>query len=83
MRTPPVGQVLVLSASAASKTARQIQWARDAGWVTIAIDCALLIDEVASSSTIERVIDEASRAFRSGNSVVLFTALGPQDPNLA
>jgi len=81
-RMQPVDQILVLSASAALKTAQQVEWAREAGWATIPIDCGQLIDDSATIASARDLIDEARRAFQSGRSVVLFTALGPQDPSL-
>ncbi len=83
LRTRPVDQILVLSASAALKTEEQIRWASDAGWATIRIDCVGLIDDSSAQDVVRRAIKEACDAYGSGRSVVLFTALGPQDRSLA
>lgn len=78
----PVDQIIVLSASAALTTADQIEWARDAGWVAIPIDCGLLIDDVSVRAETRKLIHQTRDAYLSGQNVVLFSALGPHDPNL-
>jgi len=81
--TRPVEQIIVLSASAASNTEKQIRWAEAAGWRTIAIDSAGLLDEDSMVEVTERTINEAGEAYKAAESVILFTALGPHDPSLA
>jgi len=81
-RIHPVDRIIVISASAALKTAQQIEWARDAGWATIAIDCGGLVDDSVATTTAQYLIEQAQEAFESGRSVVLYTALGPNDPTL-
>jgi len=78
----PVDQIIVLSASAALNTAEQIYWAQEQGWITIAIDCGNLLDDVSVEAETQEMIEQTRDAYLSGENVVLFTALGPKDPSL-
>jgi len=75
-----VDRLLVLSGSCSSLSAEQIAWARQAGFLTLRADTELLAgdDTNAVDALLVRVLD----ALRSGTSVVVFTAEGPDDARM-
>lgn len=75
-----VDRLLVLSGSCSSLSAEQIAWARQAGFLTLRADASLLTgeDTDALDSLQTRVLD----ALKSGTSVVVFTAEGPDDARM-
>ncbi|MFC6824950.1 four-carbon acid sugar kinase family protein [Halopelagius fulvigenes] len=78
----PVDRLLVVSGSASPVTKTQIETALAAGFTGVRIDTAALVDP-ATDDERERVRDEALSALRSGDSVVVYTALGPGDNAVA
>ena len=72
-----VDRLLVLSGSCSSLSADQIAWARQAGFLTMRADPSLLTSEDPGAlNTLEnRMLD----ALKSGTSVTVFTAEGPDD----
>jgi uncharacterized protein YgbK (DUF1537 family) len=78
----PVRQLLVMSGSAAPTTASQIEWASQQGFRLMRLATERLIDpaqaRLAAAETVERALD----SLNAGDSVVLFSALGPDDPAL-
>lgn len=72
-----VDRLLVLSGSCSSLSAEQIAWARQAGFLTLRADSSMLIDE--DSDTRQSLQTRVLDALRSGTSVVVFTAEGPDD----
>ena len=66
----PVDRLLVLSGSCSPATARQIEWAQNNGFATIHVDPA---------TDWEKTRRATEDALRGGQSVVLYTALGPND----
>ncbi len=76
---PPAEPLLVISGSASPLTARQIAAALDAGFVGVRLDTADLVDPKTANAARERAFDWALDALRSGDSVVLYTARGPDD----
>lgn len=76
---PAVDQLLVMSGSASPVTKTQIETALDAGFTGIRIDTAALVDPATASDERDRLMDEARSALHSGESVLLYTALGPND----
>jgi uncharacterized protein YgbK (DUF1537 family) len=72
-----VDRLLVLSGSCSSLSADQIAWARQAGFLTMRADLGLLTDEDpgALNALENRMLD----ALKSGTSVIVFTAEGPDD----
>lgn len=77
-----VDQLLVMSGSAASGTSEQIQWALENGFVGIRLDGAILIDSETAIMESARTIEQALSVISGGQSVILFSALGPDDPAL-
>ncbi len=74
---PPVGgsdRLLVVSGSCAPTTEQQIRWAKANGFIGIRLDITKL-----SEGQDSEAIAAATRALKQGRSVVLYSALGPQD----
>lgn len=78
----PAQQVIVMSGSAAPGTHEQILDAVDQGFIDIQLDVPALIDPAKASAQRNSIIEEALTALEAGRSVVLYTALGSQDPML-
>ena len=72
-----VDRLLVLSGSCSSLSAEQIAWARESGFLTMRADLSLLTgeDPGALNALETRMLD----ALKSGTSVIVFTAEGPDD----
>jgi uncharacterized protein YgbK (DUF1537 family) len=80
-RLAPVDRLLVLSGSCSLQSAAQIAWARDAGFLEIRLSPAMLLDpEHADLGQIERNL---LAALREGHNLVVSSASGPDDPNIA
>jgi uncharacterized protein YgbK (DUF1537 family) len=78
----PVDQIIVVSGSAAAKTAEQIRHAMDHGFEGIRLNTDLLVDPETGRDERNRVIKIALKSLREGKSVVLFSTLGSDDPIL-
>lgn len=76
----PVDQIAVMSGSASSETAAQIDWASDHGFHLISIDTERLVDPDQADDARSAAVDSALNALEAGESVVLFSARGPDDP---
>jgi 3-oxoisoapionate kinase len=76
----PVDRLVVISGSAADKTAEQVKCAIDHGFAGIRLNTDLLIDPVASKDERNRVIRLSLEFLREGKSIILFSTLGPEDP---
>jgi len=74
-----VDSVLVVSGSASPVTAEQIRWALAHGFVGMRLDVLRLLDPETSGNECRKVCAEASAALAAGQSVVLFSAMGPDD----
>lgn len=82
---PPgaVDQLIVMCGSASPTTATQIGWALKNDFQGISLNSVRLIDPTTLDAERERLIAEALRLLASGTSLVLYSALGPDDPALA
>lgn len=78
----PVDTTLVMSGSASPLTASQIQTALDNGFTGIRIQTSELIGPEGSRELV-RVTDSIVDELRADNSVVAFTARGPDDPAIS
>lgn len=79
----PVDQLLVMSGSAAASTGEQIQWALDQGFVGMKLDGPDLIDADTAEAAAARTVEQALQILGTGQSALLYSALGPDDPALA
>ena len=75
---PPLrsAKLAVASGSVSEGTAAQIDAAKAAGFKTVALDTSSLLDGEVSD------LSDATTALHQGTSVILHTALGPEDPRL-
>lgn len=74
-----VPAILVMSGSASPVTEVQIETALSAGFAGVRIQTQNLVDP-SDSSERERVTERVVQELRDGNSVVAYTARGPDDP---
>jgi len=72
---------VVVSGSCSPNTERQILWALSHGFVGIPVDADALV--AGDEATGRDLLDKALKELIRGNSVVLYTALGKKDANLA
>ena len=77
-----VEKVLVMSGSASPVTAEQIRWAVEHGFAGLRLDARRLVDRQTTGAEIHRVCAEAGPALERGQSVVLYSALGPDDDGI-
>ena len=75
--------ILVVSGSCADITGRQISWAGDNGFETIAVRTELLLSEEDAEGDILRVIEACTASLNSGRSVIAHTAIGSHDERVA
>lgn len=78
----PVRQLIVVSGSAADKTAEQINYALAQGFAGIRLNSELLVDERTAKEERKRVIEHSLNFLREGKSIILFSTLGPHDPSI-
>ncbi len=76
----PVGQIAVVSGSVSATTADQIGWACRNGFARVPFDAAAVVDPIRLTAAIDRAARSAMRDLSEGRSVIVHTALGPQDP---
>lgn len=75
-------QVLVLSGSCSPITQNQIDTAVQQGFSKIKIDALELLAENSPGARSKRVLEEAERSWRNGQSLILYTADGPEDESI-
>jgi uncharacterized protein YgbK (DUF1537 family) len=75
----PVDRLIVVSGSAADRTAEQIKYAMDHGFEGIRLNTGLLIDNETGKDERNRVIQLSLKFLREGKSIILFSTLGPDD----
>lgn len=78
----PVPAIAVVSGSCSPVTAAQIAWARANGFLTERLALRRALDPLASDGEIERVAALAAASIRSGRSVLIYSAEGPDDPDV-
>jgi uncharacterized protein YgbK (DUF1537 family) len=77
------GPVFVISGSCATMTGRQIEWASGHGYFEVAVDVERFFDVASRRKEVERIVREAVSALKGGRSVVIHTAIGPDDPRIS
>ncbi len=75
-----VDAILAVSGSCSPVTARQLAWARDHGFHTERLRIERALDAAQGEREIERCVRVAAEAVGRGQSVVVFSAEGPDDP---
>jgi uncharacterized protein YgbK (DUF1537 family) len=73
-------QLLVISGSCAPGTAEQIEWALKRGFVGLRLNASRLVDPDSADREREKAVREALGLLESQKRVVLYSALGPDDP---
>lgn len=76
----PVERIVVVSASCAPVTAGQIAYARQRGFLVLPVDAAQAVDQADWMAELARAASAALAGLRGGRSVIVETALGPDDP---
>jgi uncharacterized protein YgbK (DUF1537 family) len=79
----PVEAIAVVSGSCSPTTRDQILWAREHGFAIIEVDSGSLLDPEQADGERGNVVREAIAALRRGRSVVICTAVAPDDPRIA
>jgi uncharacterized protein YgbK (DUF1537 family) len=79
----PIDRIVAISGSAAPMAAAQIERALDIGFQGIRLDSAALVDPQTAGSEWERSTKAALEHLKSGKNVILYTALGPDDPSIS
>ena len=77
-----VEKIVAISGSASPWTAVQIKWALDNGFHGIQMDGVPLVDKSLQDRERGRLVAEAVQFSRQGRSVLLYSALGPDDPKI-
>lgn len=80
VQTSEADSLVVISGSASPVTAKQIKWALDHGYAGIKLDTTALIDPDRADGERADAIGRAIEAVRERRGVVIYTALGPDDP---
>ena len=79
----PVDRLLVLSGSASLQTEIQIRRALSTGWQAHRLDVRKLLGSEAECNNYgQELMATISRQMDEGHSVIVYTALGPDDPAL-
>jgi uncharacterized protein YgbK (DUF1537 family) len=77
-----VDQIVAISGSAAPMTATQIKRALETGFQGIRLNSAALIDPQMAGDERARAVSAALASLNDGKSVILYTALGPDDSSI-
>lgn len=78
-----VDKIVAISGSASPWTASQIRRALEHGFHGIPIDSARLVDKNMQALERQRLVDQAVQVIAQGQSVLLYSALGPDDPGIS
>lgn len=78
-----VSQILVMAGSAAPTTRDQINWCISLGFFPVRINTSNAVNPDYSGQEEQRVMSQAAEALGKGRSVVIYSALGPDDPEIS
>jgi 3-oxoisoapionate kinase len=78
----PVDKIAAVSGSCSPVTAGQIAWARDNGFLTERLDLATCLNSRTRDAEIERLVAACATALTRGQSTLVFSAEGPDDPSV-
>jgi uncharacterized protein YgbK (DUF1537 family) len=76
------GPIAVISGSCSPVTAEQIAWARARGFAVIEVDASALVDPGAAPAARGEAVRAAVEAVGRGRSVVVCSAVAPDDPRI-
>lgn len=77
---PAVDQIVVVSGSASPVNGAQIDWALEHGFGGVRLDAPALIDPELAETATEAAVEDALDVLEGGESVILYSARGPDDP---
>lgn len=75
-----VEQIVAVSGSVSPTTAAQIDWSERNGFDLVGFDAASVVDDTTMEAAIERAAASALAALSRGQSVLVYSARGPDDP---
>jgi uncharacterized protein YgbK (DUF1537 family) len=78
----PVEAIAAVSGSCSPVTAGQIRWARANGFCVERLDLRRALDERGRDAEIQRAVGVAVQALARGRSALVFSAEGPDDPDV-
>jgi uncharacterized protein YgbK (DUF1537 family) len=78
----PVDAIAAVSGSCSPVTAGQIRWARSNGFHVERLDLRRALDQRLHGAEVERAVSEATQALARGQSALVFSAEGPDDPSV-
>ncbi len=77
-----VEQIVVITGSCSPVNDRQIAWAEQHGFETLALNSARLIDVSTSQSEVQFMVQSALERLDRGANLILHTSRGPKDPRI-
>ncbi|MFB5190642.1 four-carbon acid sugar kinase family protein [Alicyclobacillus fastidiosus] len=77
-----VNQLLVVSGSCSPVTQQQLQWAMTHGFEGIHLSLQEVMNADDSDAALQHIVGRASEMIRNGKSLIIYTALGPDDPSI-
>jgi 3-oxoisoapionate kinase len=80
LEVKPVSQTLVVSGSCSPVTKEQIEWAVKQGFMSIRVPVTSLMNPLSCEQTRDELRKQSLQAITAGRSLILYTALGPDDP---
>jgi len=75
--------IVAMSGSCAPTTGKQIQWALQQGFSDIRLQTPDLVDPARQNAEMERIKKTALAALANGRNVMIYSAVGPEDPAIA
>jgi uncharacterized protein YgbK (DUF1537 family) len=78
----PIEQLVVITGSCSPVNERQIGWAEQHGFETLALNASRLIDPETSPGEVALMVERALERLNRGVSLILHTTRGPSDPRI-
>jgi 3-oxoisoapionate kinase len=78
----PARIIAVISGSCSPATATQITHAKDNAFLTFRLDIEATLNEQNQNLEVKRIVEAAVQAIKCGNSPLIYSALGPDDPSV-
>jgi len=79
---PAVERAVVVSGSCSPVTGRQIEWSATRGFAEVPLDTAALLRMTNLDADLDRLPSDVRTHLNAGQSVIVHTSRGPQDPRL-
>ena len=77
-----VNQMLVVSGSCSPVTQQQLEWALTHGFEGIHLSLQEVLGSKDSQAALRSIVEKCSEMIRRGKNVVIYSALGPDDPSI-